>query len=204
MRRKERKNRNRSLVVLLVLCAMLAVTLVGCKKPVAENPAPSTSEVESEVVSQEVSEPVSEEPSEEVVSEEVSEPEIVDGVQKVYYETYEELLEHIDTIDSTVIVLYSFNYPEKGQSILYNGAHCTIEENLVINVKSPKVITSIISEKESIFVVDYDYEDIHEWDINLYEVGTDIEVPLTITYEDGTEEIFTVYITKDWKYSWEE
>ncbi len=209
MKRNEnnKSNRNRSLVVLLVLCAMLSVTLIGCKKPAAENPAPSTptSEVESEVVSEEVSEPVSEEPSEEVVSEKVSEiPEIVDGVQKVYYETYDELLEHIGTIDSTVIVIFSFNYPEKGQTILYDGAHCTIEENLTIDVKSPKVITNITSEKDSVFVVDYDYEGIHEWNITLETTGTDIEVPLTITYEDGTEETFTVYITKDWQYSWEQ
>lgn len=206
MKKNENKktNRNRSLVALLVLCALLAVTLVGCKKPVAEKPSPSTSEVVSEVVSEEVSEPVSEEPSEVVSEPESEEPEIVDGVQKVYYETYEELIEYIDTIDETVIILFSFNYPEKGQTILYNGAHCTIEKDFTITVKSPKTITSITSTRESVSVVDYDYEGSHEWDIGLYELGTDIEVPLVITYEDGTEETFTMYITKDWKYMWED
>ena len=206
MKKNENKktNRNRSLVALLVLCALLAVTLVGCKKPVAENPTPTTSEVVSEVVSEEVSEPVSEEASEVVSEPESEEPEIVDGVQMVYYETYEELCEYVGTIDETVIVLFSFDHSEKGQPILYNGAHCTLEEDFVITVKSPKTITNMTSEKESVLISDYDYNGIHEWDIGLYEQGTDIEVPLVITYEDGTEETFTVYITKDWKYPWEE
>lgn len=49
-----------------------------------------------------------------------------------------------------------------------------------------------------------EYEGSDEWDMWLYATGTDIEVPLTIIYEDGTEETITVYITKDWKYMWEE
>ena len=204
------KNKAVKKVILeLVAGVLLVVGLTGCK--VAEGTAPeatsseAVSEVESEVMSEEVAEDVSEEVVSEEVSEEVSEmPEIVDGVQVVYYDTWEELYEYVGTIDETVIVMFSFNHSEKGQPILYNGAYCTIEEDFSMTVKSPKTITSITSEKGSVLVSDYDYEGIHEWDIGLYEVGTDIEVPLVITYEDGTEETFTVYITKDWKWSWEE
>ena len=39
-----KSNRNRSLVVLLVLCAMFASAVAGCNKPVAENPAPELPE----------------------------------------------------------------------------------------------------------------------------------------------------------------
>lgn len=54
-------NQKSGLVLLLVVCAMLEVALIGCKKPAMENSTPSTAEIESEVVSEEVSEPVSEE-----------------------------------------------------------------------------------------------------------------------------------------------
>lgn len=192
---------NRSLVVLLVI-AMIASVAAGCNKPGTENTVSSapTSEEESDVVSAEVSEVASEDPSEVVSESECEEPEIVDGVQMVYYETYEELLEYIDTIDETVVVVYSFSHPEKGQAILYDGAHYTIEDHFAATVKSPETIAKITSTQESLSILDYDIEGIHEWDIRLYEAGTDIEVPLTITYEDGTEETITVYLTKDWKY----
>lgn len=205
MKRKENKsNRNRSLVGLLVLCAMLA--LVGCKKPAAENPVPSTptSEVESEVVFEEVSEPVSEEPSEEVVSEEVSEPEIVDGVQMIYYETYADMNKTLENLDKSAVVAYSFYTPEKGQAIMYDGAHYTIEKDFATIVRCPNTIKKVTSTEEYVHILDYDYEGVHEWAITIYTTGTDIEVPLTITYEDGTEETLTVYITKDWDYSWAE
>lgn len=61
MKRRVKKS-NRSLVV---LCALLTVTLVGCNEPVADEPVTSASEVQSEEVSEEVSDEVSEEISEE-------------------------------------------------------------------------------------------------------------------------------------------
>lgn len=199
----------KKVILKLVAGVLLVVGLTGCKEAEGTTPEATSSEAVSEVESEVMSEEVAEDVSEEVVSEEAKEevnemPEIVDGVQVVYYDTWEELYEYVGTIDETVIVMFSFNHSEKGQPILYNGAHCTIEEDFAIVVKSPKTITSITSEKGSVLVSDSDYEGIHEWDVGLYEVGTDIEVPLVITYEDGTEENFTVYITKDWKYPWEE
>ncbi len=193
-----------------IIITCVSLLLIGCKEAEGTTPEASSSEVVSEVESEVISEEVSEDASEEVVSEEVEEevsemPEIVDGVQVVYYDTYEEFINFIDnTLGSTVISLTCFNYPEKGQWILYNGAHCTLEENFSMTIESPKTITNITSEKGSVLVVDYEYEGRYVWDIGLYEEGTDIEVPLVITYEDGTEENFTVYITKDWKYPWEE
>lgn len=208
------KNKAVKKVILeLVTGVLLVVGLTGCK--VAEGTAPEASssevvsEVESEVMSEEVAEDVSEEVVSEEVSEEVSEmPEIVDGVQVVYYDTWEELsdyvYDYIETADETVLVAFGSFHSEKGQFIVHNEAHFTLEENFSMTIKSPKTITSITSEKESVLISDYDYEGTHEWDFALYEVGTDIEVPLVITYEDGTEETFIVYITKDWKYQWEE
>lgn len=35
--------------------------------------------------------------------------------------------------------------------------------------------------------------------IYINSTGTDMEIPITITYEDGTEGSITVYITKEWE-----
>lgn len=76
MKRRVNKS-NQSLVVLLVLCALLAVTLVGCNEPVADDPVTPTSEVESEEVSEEVSDETSEEISEEAAEETYSAQEVM-------------------------------------------------------------------------------------------------------------------------------
>ncbi len=208
------KNKAVKKVILeLVAAVLLVVGLTGCKEAEGTTPEATSSEMVSEVETEVISEEVAEDVSEEVVSEEVEEevsemPEIVDGVQVVYYDTWEKLYDYvydyIETVDETVLVVFSFNHSENGQLIVYNGAHFTLEEDFVMTFKSSKTITSITSEKGSVLISDYDYEGYYEWDIGLYEEGTDIEVPLVITYEDGTEENFTVYITKDWKYPWEE
>ena len=180
---------------------MLLMLFVGCGKEVAvEEPTPPTSEVVSEVVSEEVSEIVSEEPSE-VVSEEVSEePEIVDGVQKVYCENYEELYASLKDVDEPVVVVFDFFSPEKGQSILYNGAHYTIERDFLMDVTTTdKVVKKIYSTAENVMIFDYSENGICEWGVSLDFTGTDVEIPIIIVYEDGSEETITVYITKEWE-----
>jgi hypothetical protein len=199
------KNKAVKKVILeLVAGVLLVVGLTGCKEAEGTTPEASSSEVVSEVESEEVSEEVTEDVSEEVVSEEVSEPEIVDGVQRVYYDTWEELSEFFETLNKPVVVGFDFFKPEMGQVILYDGAHYTIEKDFATSVQSTKTIKKVTSTAEYIHVLDYDYEGTHEWDITIETTGTDIEVPLTITYEDGTEESLTVYITKDWDYNWGE
>lgn len=192
-RTKNKINRKISVLFLMVVCVTLV--LAGCKKP-NEEVTSNTSEPKSEVVtSEEVSEPASEPVSEE--------PEIVDGVQTVYYETYEELCTCFENLEEPVVAVFHFGYPEKGQALLYDGAHYTVEENYIVTVKTPGVISDMYTTVTDVIISDYVINDVHEWDIGVMGTGTDIEVPLTITYEDGTKETITVYITKEWKYSWE-
>lgn len=198
-RNKNRKNRNwRNFVVLTLVC-MLAATLVGCKTSTAVTPEPSST---SEVVSESVSEPV----SEEVLSEEETYemPEIVDNMQTIYCETYEEMFPYFEKLENAAVVVLDPSYMEEGQVFLYNGAHYTIKEGFAMTVKSPEIIKNITSTSEYVFTANYVSEGIIEWDISVETTGMDIEVPLTITYDDGTEENITIYITKDWKYPWEE
>lgn len=136
MKRNENKTNQKSgLVLLLVVCAMLAVALIGCKKPAMENPAHSTAEIESEVVSEEVSEPV----SEEVVSEEVAEEEpvivnviltrdeadaYIEDLKVKYPEMSEEEIVtlfvnfNIHSLDEETITYYTTNYDCLGIKIL--------------------------------------------------------------------------------------
>ncbi len=191
--------------IVLVLCMMLMMVFVGCGKEVAEeNSTPPTSEVVSEVVSEEVSEPVSEEVSE-IVSEEPSEEVATDGkIEIVNYSSYEEMLPCFEELDSVVMAVFSFRHSNNRQALLYNGASYIVEENFIMTIKSPNTISNITTTTEYVNIVDYEFEGIHEWDIGVETTGTNIEVPLTIMYEDGTTEEFIVYITKDWKYAGEE
>lgn len=183
--------------IVLALCLMLLMLFVGCGKEVAvEEPAPST----SEVVSEEVSEPVSEPISEEVVSEEVSEEtEIVDGVQMVYYENYAELSAYLESLEEPVVLVYNFNYSDKGQAILYDGAHYTVEEEFAVNVKTSGNVSGMHSTAENVRINNYDIEGIDIWSIVNGTTCVDMEIPIVITYEDGSEENITVYITKEWE-----
>lgn len=201
--------RNRSLFLLATLVVILLVTFTGCKKepePVvpqtSEEPVVSSEEVSETPSSEEVSEPTSEETSE---PESEPAPEIVDGVQTVKYDSAEELESFVDSLEGTVIAVYNFFYKDKGQALLYDGAYYNIPEDFTLDILSQKGIASAITTAENVSVgkmyID-GYGD--KWFILIQTTGTDIEVPVTITYDDGTEENFTIYVTKEWKFSGEE
>lgn len=189
---KSKKN-----AIFVFVSLLLVASLVGCAKPTdaaSEEPA-NTSEV--------VSEEVSEEPTEEV-SEEVSEegPEIIDGVQMVYFQKFNELYSHVLTLENVVVCCYTFENPEKGQAVLFNGAHYVFEEERNLEVISPtKTISSIVPLYRDIEVLHSILNGDTSWFIYIYAIGTDLEVPLYITYEDGTSEKIVLYITKEWSYS---
>ncbi len=194
MKRKENKsNRNRSLVVLLVLCAILSVTLIGCKKPAAENPAPSTptSEVESEVVSEEVSEPVSEEPSEEVSEEVSTEVEFFNFADKY------EMMAYLKKLNQTTIVDYDFTERTE-QAIIPNGGKYTFEgdNNMLSVVSINKTITDIEAHNNYFYPQESAVGD-GIWRLFIETTGTDMEVSFTVMYDDGTSEDFTIYVTKE-------
>ena len=199
MKRNENKksNRNRSLVVLLVLCAMLAVTLIGCKKPAEENPAPSTptSEVESEVISEEVSEPV----SEEVVSEEPVEetmdltPYTIENGKKVV-----DLINDMEYNEFKVIV---WSKGIGAKTILSNGDSYQIQNaDEYLYLYYPNQMQSVQSDMDYVRI-----EEEYETDctFNVYGTGENIEVTFTGTDVEGKEYEITFYLTKDWLYDWE-
>ncbi len=196
MKRNENKsNRNRSLVVLLVLCAMLAVTLVGCKKPVAENPVPSTSEVVSEVVSEEVSEPV----SEEVVSEEPVE-ETMD-LTPYTTENGKKVVDLVNDMEYNEFKVIVWSKDIGAVTILSNGDSYQIQNaDEYLYLYYPNQMQSVQSDMDYVRI-EGDYEIACTFDV--YGTGENIEVTFTGTDVDGKEYEITFYITKDWKYEWE-
>lgn len=187
--------RNRSLFLLATLVVIFLVTFTGCKKE-PEPVVPQTSE-ESVVSSEEVSETPSSEEVSELTSEETSEPapEIVEGVQMVKFDSIDELLSFGKSLEDTTIAVYEFFYKDKGQALLYDGAHYNIPEDFYLEIMSSKNITSATSTAENVAVRKID----DYWTIYIETTGTDIEVPVTITYDDGTEETITIYVTKEWE-----
>ncbi|MBQ3516625.1 MAG: hypothetical protein IJA29_05305 [Lachnospiraceae bacterium] len=160
---------------------------------------------ETVTVSEElVSEEVSEEMSTEVISEEVSETKTYDDVQIVEWNDYEGLMEYIDTLGETVLVVVNENGTA---ALLRNGEYykCDAEEGMTI--ESSKGIKDITSEKDSVIITpgamwsEKEYGNLTVWHIVLREEGTYIEVPLTITLVsvtgETTKEEFTVYITQE-------
>lgn len=124
-------------------------------------------------------------------------PQIVDGVQMVYFDSYAELGAFTDTLEDTAIVVYHFfvGYKDKGQAIVYDGAHYTIPESFYLDVVSSKNIQRASSIAEYVYVGKVE----DAWGVWVNTTGTDIEVPVTIEYEDGTEETITIYVTKEWE-----
>lgn len=135
MKRKVKKS-NRSLVVLF---ALLAVTLVGCNEPVADEPVTSASEVQSEEVSEEVSDEASEEISEEVAEETYSAQEVMTLIDNLTAKYQYNDPEHIKalviaanldyiTAEDLDTILTTYGYTMDDLSALYDA--CAMDSNL--------------------------------------------------------------------------
>lgn len=195
---KERMNYGKKSGTIILLCILMGV-FVGCNSNTKEIPEESVAEIASETLStSEISEmAVEESSSEEIESEE---PEITDGVQMVYYENIDEFEEYVYSLDSTVLLGYSFHHPgtiASGQAIVFDGAHYTWRKGAGANITSYKPIESVTSLSDLV-EVEKNLIAENKWNLEIDGVHTDIEVPLKVIYEDGTEEKITFFITKDW------
>ncbi len=185
------------MVEVLVVGVMLVVGLVGCNEmdnAVAE--AEISMEPES-VISEPVSEPVSEEVSEVVSEEVVSEEETVNKIEVTNFSNYSEFLSHLEKLNRTMIVVWK----NSEQFIMPNGVTCELNEGDKLIVYYVEGVNDI---KSSADYIEFSLDKDNAYQFMLNTTGTEIEVPITVTYEDGTVEELVVYITKDWKYSWEE
>lgn len=178
---------------LLTVCT-LSFSLFAC-----------STNAETVTVSEElVSEEVSEEMSTEVISEEVPETKAYDDVQIVEWNDYEGLMEYIDTLGETVLVVVNENGTA---ALLRNGEYYKCEAEEGMTIESSKGIKDITSEKDSVIIApgamwsEKEDGDLTVWHIILDEEGTYIEVPLTVTLVSVTgetiKEEFTFYITQE-------
>lgn len=189
----QKHNRYSVILVVALLLAMLSTTVVGCGKPSTIDDSAGTSEVVSETPStSEVSESISEESS----SEEVISEEIVPEVEITNFSTSDELRDYLKTLNKTTIVNFDFSEEEIIQAIIPNGASYIVERG-TIRVISPQNILEVNTSVD--YVESNKSVNDNEWVVRIQTTGTNIEVPLTIMYEDGTIEEYTVYITKEWE-----
>ncbi|MBQ7765278.1 MAG: hypothetical protein IJ397_00370 [Lachnospiraceae bacterium] len=178
------------LAVVLAVGSMLVVGLVGCNG--AE--VPEAEVIESEVVSESVSEEVSEEVTSEAESESVEEE--AGGVEYVNYANKVELMTYLEELNQTTIIWYNFSIGTE-QAIIPNGEKYTLEgDNSVTVISTNNNIVDIRANVDYIDTLKSESKE-NQWAIYVETTGTDLEVSFTVVYEDGTEEDFTIYITKE-------
>ncbi len=215
----------KKLLVTLMLAAIMVMPLVACEgnvepaTPVAttaevtEAPEPTEEVVEPEVTEapEPTEEPVVEpEPTEEPISED---PNIIDGIDftefnNQYHEEPDgdfiyvwDVMHQQAKYDNLRIVVIS---DAKAEAILADGDSIVQEEengSYNLFIYRPKKIVSM--EKiggDEVELIETTYPSIAGMLEIGYEVtGTDIEAGVKVTYEDGTQESITIYVTKDYE-----
>lgn len=188
--------RNRSLFLLATLVVILLVTFTGCKKnpePVvpqtSEEPVVSSEEVSETPSSEEVTEPASEEVSE-VASEEVSEEPVV---EEVNFSNATELFNYLKNTNETKVTEFSFSQEGSSQMVIPNGSKYTMKFGFLLYIVSNKEISEVITNAE--YIETKSGREPGTWGVYIKTTGTDLEVPLTIKYADGTEEEILLYVT---------
>jgi len=184
MKRNEKENRKRSLGVILAVALMSALTLAGCSEK--EN-LPVTSDSTSEVVT---SEPISEEPSE-VVPEEIDLTLYTEANGKKATDLSEDM-------SYNELKVFVWKYECGAKAILSDGDSYVMEDDDdLLYLYYPRGVQNVKANRDSIEIRKQREKSCGFW---LPIKGEDLEVTLTVTYEDGSEENITIYVTKDFEY----
>lgn len=129
------------------------------------------------------------------------EPEIIDAVQKFSFESEDKMYYFSKSVQNTAVLAGSLYYDDF--SLLYDGAHYTIPINCGLSIASSKEIVSVTTSSNggNIWFYDSVFDDNigKVWWIYLDDTYSDLELPISISYEDGSTETLTIYVTKKWK-----
>lgn len=131
---------------------------------------------------------------------------IENGVQKINAKTWEEGERIINKIDEYALAVVNEN---DGWKILYDGAHYDSlpDERFIIIGKgmddAEDVVIVVANEKCEVKKPQFDGAKPNPY-VMINTKGEDINIPIRIIHPDGTINCFTVYVNKEWKYSWEE
>ena len=198
----------------VMLAAMLVMPMVACE-PEADptTPAPTTEVTEVQPTEEPVVEPeVTEEPAptEEVVEPEVTEevvednPNVIDGIDFTEFNegdaSFFDIMENYPNNDNLKLIALS---DKRVEAILEDGDSIIQEKDngeytfFFYTSKDVKSVYKIGGKDVSADIAEY--PNIRGYCFVKDEVtGTDIECGATVTYEDGTEESITIYVTKDY------
>lgn len=188
-----KSNKMRKLLVLAVLVLTLAMA-TGCGKKKNKTPTPSAT-VTKEETTPEVTKPTESTPVETVEPTEiVPETEDVESIDLSQYSNAVDCINALQSYDTLMIIVWDDN---GGQTILKNGDHYN---NSMLSVfyfnRTPssgniKDVTLECNDNNAGIVETkkfYSFSTV---------IGEDVEYKVTFTYNDGTEETITVYITED-------
>ena len=216
-------------ILVVLLLTVMAMSMVGCEgqtKPEVQNAPTEETVVETEVTEETVVEEpggaeetvveteAPEEPTEMPTEDGVEDnPNVIDGIDftefnKQYHEEKEgdyiyvwDVMHQQAKYDNLRIVVIS---DAKAEAILADGDSIVQEEengSYNLFIYRPKKIVSM--EKiggDEVELIETTYPSIAGMLEIGYEVtGTDIEAGVKVTYEDGTQESITIYVTKDYE-----
>lgn len=193
-----KSNKMRKLLVLAVLVLTLAMA-TGCGKKKNKTPTPTTpsATVTKEETTPEVTKPTESTPVETVEpTETVPETEDVESIDLSQYSKAPDCINALQSYDTLMIIVWKSDNGG-GQTILKNGDHynnsmlSSFYFNRTPSSGNIKDVTlecndnnaEIMETKKSYGLITV--------------VGEDVEYKVTFTYNDGTEETITVYITED-------
>lgn len=119
-------------------------------------------------------------------------------VEIVNYTNYDDFFAYLKERNQTTIVYYNFSSEDNIQAILPNNSKYTLlyeDISMVMFYPNKKVLEIKIDSDYIRYMESSTKYGEQIWSITIETTGTDIEVPVTINYEDGTVEEYTVYIT---------
>ena len=191
-----KSNKMRKLLVLAVLVLTLAMA-TGCGKKKNKTPTPTTpsATVTKEETTPEVTKPTESTPVETVEpTETVPETEDVESIDLSKYANKDECINTLQSYDLMIVV---WNADNGGQTILKNGDHYnnSMSSSLIFNrTPDDTTIKDVILEcKDS----NAEIRKTKKSYALMTVIGEDVEYKVTFTYNDGTEETITVYITRE-------
>ena len=186
--------KNRKAALILVLACTLAVA-AGCGKKtdeVTEPTTPSTT-VTKEETTPEVVEPTESTPVE--TTETVPETEDVESIDLSQYSNAVDCINALQAYDDLLIIVW--NNDNGGQTILKDGDHfetSTSSSSPLFFNRTPENVKNAVLECNNNNAKIMESKKGYGL---MTVIGEDVEYKATFTYNDGTEETITVYITEE-------
>ena len=186
--------KNRKAALILVLACTLAVA-AGCGKKtdeVTEPTTPSTT-VTKEETTPEVVEPTESTPVE--TTETVPETEDVESIDLSQYSNAVDCINALQAYDDLLIIVW--NNDNGGQTILKDGDHfetSTSSSSSLFFNRTPENVKNAVLECNNNNAKIMESKKGYGL---MTVIGEDVEYKATFTYNDGTEETITVYITEE-------